>query len=251
VKTPIHLHPTAPLAERVLLPGDPGRALLFAQSLLHAPKMFNHNRGLWGYSGIAVDGQLLTIQSTGMGGPSAAIVISELADLGAQRLLRVGTCGALDASLELGDLLVASQAIPADGASRALGASPTVLPDPELVARLQAVGGSACHTGTVVSTDLFYDGPEGQEQRWIDAGARAVEMETATLFALAAKRGLHAAALLLVSDVVQPSRMRIERDALRAAELRMGELGVGALVGLAASSLERSLDPAESVLDRS
>ena len=58
--------------------------------------MFNHNRGLWGYTGAASDGLPLTIQSTGMGGPSAAIVIAELADLGARRLLRVGTCGALD-----------------------------------------------------------------------------------------------------------------------------------------------------------
>ena len=86
---PIHLHPTAPLAERVLLPGDPGRALLLAQSLLTEPKMFNHNRGLWGYTGTAADGAPLTIQSTGMGGPSAAIVISELVDLGA-RTLRAG-----------------------------------------------------------------------------------------------------------------------------------------------------------------
>ena len=58
--------------------------------------MFNHHRGLWGYSGdAAIDGRPLTIQSTGMGGPSAAIVISELVQLGASTLLRVGTCGAL------------------------------------------------------------------------------------------------------------------------------------------------------------
>jgi purine-nucleoside phosphorylase len=66
---PVHLHPTAPLAERVLLPGDPGRALALAQLLLDEPKMFNHNRGLWGYTGTASDGDALTIQSTGMGGP--------------------------------------------------------------------------------------------------------------------------------------------------------------------------------------
>src|SRR5213080_356896 len=101
MSAPIGLQPTAPLAKRVLLPGDPGRALLLAQSLLEEPKMFNHHRGLWGYSGTATDGELLTIQSTGMGGPSAAIVISELADLGAELLLRVGTCGALDPSLAL------------------------------------------------------------------------------------------------------------------------------------------------------
>ena len=82
VSTPIHLHPTAPLAERVLLPGDPGRALRLAEALLE-PQMFNHHRGLWGYTGTAADGELLTIQSTGMGGPSAAIVIAELHDLGA------------------------------------------------------------------------------------------------------------------------------------------------------------------------
>ena len=76
VSAPIHLHPTAPLAERVLLPGDPGRALRLAEGLLETPKMFNHNRGLWGYTGTAADGEPLTIQSTGMGGPSAAIVIA-------------------------------------------------------------------------------------------------------------------------------------------------------------------------------
>src|SRR5205807_1748082 len=116
----IHLHPTAPLAERVLLPGDPGRALLLAQSLLTAPAMFNHHRGLWGYTGAAADGLPLTIQSTGMGGPSAAIVIAELADLGAQRLLRVGTCGALTPDLALGDLVVTEAAIGHDGTSQAL-----------------------------------------------------------------------------------------------------------------------------------
>src|ERR1700754_2163304 len=119
---PIGLQPTADLAERVLLPGDPARALLLAESLLEGTKMFNHHRGLWGYTGVASDGAPLTIQSTGMGGPSAAIVISELADLGARRMVRVGTCGALQAHLGLGDLLLAGEAISADGASRALGA---------------------------------------------------------------------------------------------------------------------------------
>src|SRR5580704_13687040 len=106
----IHLHPTAPLAPRVLLPGDPGRALSLAQVLLTEPKMFNHNRGLWGYTGAAADGDPLTIQSTGMGGPSAAIVVSELIDLGARRLIRVGTCGAVAPSLTLGDLVIATYA---------------------------------------------------------------------------------------------------------------------------------------------
>ena len=113
---PVHLRPTAPLAPRVLLPGDPGRALLLAQALLHEPRMFNHHRGLWGYTGAGADGEALTIQATGMGGPSAAIVVHELIELGARRLVRVGTCGALAPELGLGDLVVVTEAVGRAGA---------------------------------------------------------------------------------------------------------------------------------------
>src|SRR5947209_19602633 len=143
----IHLHPTAPLAERVLLPGDPGRALLLAQALLDAPKMFNHHRGLWGYTGAAADGAPLTIQSTGMGGPSAAIVVSELIELGARQFVRVGTCGALDGSLSLGELLIATAAIPDDGTSRALGAPTPVAADVGLVGHLRGAAGPEASAG--------------------------------------------------------------------------------------------------------
>ncbi len=112
----------------MLLPGDPGRALALAQSLLREPRMFNHHRGLWGYTGTAPDGEPLTIQSTGMGGPSAAIVLTELIALGARRAIRVGTCGALAAGLALGELVIAREAICADGTSRALGAGERVAP---------------------------------------------------------------------------------------------------------------------------
>ena len=73
--------------------------------------MLNHNRGLWGYTGIAADGEPLTIQSTGMGGPSAAIVAEELIGLGARRLVRVGTCGGARRGQALGELLVADAAL--------------------------------------------------------------------------------------------------------------------------------------------
>jgi purine-nucleoside phosphorylase len=225
---PIHLQPTAPLAERVLLPGDPGRALLLAQSLLSDPKMFNHHRGLWGYTGEARDGHPLTIQSTGMGGPSAAIVMAELAELGARRLVRAGTCGALSQVLSLGDLLVVTEALAADGTSRTLGGADRVSPDPHLLDRLVAAGPGAVH-GAVVSSDLFYDSPDGAEEDWRDRGALAVEMESATLFALAARRGLRAACVLLVSDLVLPSRARIEPEALHEGERALGELAFAAL----------------------
>lgn len=224
----IHLLPTAPLAERVLLPGDPGRALLLAQALLSEPKMFNHNRGLWGYTGPALlDGEPLTIQSTGMGGPSAAIVIAELADLGARTVVRVGTCGGLDASLALGELIVASEAVCEDGTSRALQTAPRVGPDADLLTRLREAG--SARTGPVVSTDLFYDTAPGTEERWRDDGLLAVEMETATLFALASRRRLRAGALLAVTDLLFPSRRRINPEELREAEHRLGQLAVAAL----------------------
>ena len=111
---PIHLRPHADVAERVLLPGDPGRALRLAQQVVDAPKMLNHHRGLWGYTGIASDGAPLTIQSTGLGGPSTAIVVEELIGLGARRLVRVGTCRAL-ADLPLGSLVVAERVRCEDG----------------------------------------------------------------------------------------------------------------------------------------
>jgi DeoD family purine-nucleoside phosphorylase len=234
----IHVLPTAPLAERVLLPGDPGRALALAQQLLLAPLMFNHNRGLWGYTGEAADGAPLTIQSTGMGGPSAAIVIAELADLGARTLLRVGTCGALSPELELGQLLIATEAIADDGTSRALGGDRRLAPDSALTGALHAAAGDDVAAGPVVSTDLFYDAREGAEQQWSEAGALAVEMETATLFALAARRGLAAASALVVSDLVLPgaARRRIEPAALERAVQALGELAARALTALTVGS---------------
>jgi uridine phosphorylase len=228
VTSTIHLQPTAPLAPRVLAPGDPGRALLLAQALLSAPKMFNHNRGLWGYTGPALlDGEPLTIQSTGMGGPSAAIVIAELADLGATTVLRVGTCGGLDDGLALGELLLVAEALCEDGTSRALSNTPRVSPDAALLARLGDAHVGA--TGAVVSTDLFYDTEPGTEERWRDDGALAVEMEAATLFALAARRGLKAGALLIVTDLLLGVRQRIDAEALHQAEHRLGEAAVAAL----------------------
>jgi DeoD family purine-nucleoside phosphorylase len=225
----IHIHPTAPLAERVLLPGDPGRALRLAQLLLSEPKMFNHNRGLWGYTGEALaDGRPLSIQSTGMGGPSAAIVVTELVALGARRLLRVGTCGALGAELRLGELIVATEALAADGTSRALGAPDRIAATPGLLALLRDADEQPVR-GPVVSSDVFYDDRPGVEQSWVAEGALAVEMETATLYALAAKHGVQAAAVLLVSDLLRPERSRIHPDQLHEGEARLGAIAARAL----------------------
>lgn len=233
--SPIHLKPAAPLAERVLLPGDPHRALQVAQHMLEQPRMLNHHRGLWGYTGEAPDGWPLSVQSTGMGGPSAAIVVEELIGLGARTLVRIGTCRTLDPELELGDLIVAGEALSADGASAALGAGERVVPDRALTAALARAAG--CAPAPVASCDLFYDERPTEAAGWRARGAIAVEMEAATLFRLAELRGVHAGCLLAVSDRLAGdgpkgpvgSRERIGREDLEAAGLRLGEVAYAAL----------------------
>jgi DeoD family purine-nucleoside phosphorylase len=225
----IHLHPTAPLAERVLLPGDPGRALALAQTLLEQPLMFNHNRGLWGYTGTALDGAPLTIQATGMGGPSAAIVLSELIELGARRAIRVGTCGALAPSLQLGELVIARESICADGASRAIGGDERASADGALTAALARAERTA-RAGTIVSVDLFYE-TETSPRADVHGDALAVEMEAATLFALGAAKRVAVACVLAVSDTfaTDGARTRIGADELRVAAERMGAMALTAL----------------------
>jgi len=224
---PLHLRPTAELSERVLLPGDPGRALLLAQILLASPLMFNHHRGLWGYSGLAkADGSPLTIQATGMGGPSAAIVLSELIALGARRAIRVGTCAAIAPGLELGQLIVAREAISADGTSRALGAGERVPADGGLTAALELHTDGA-RAGAVVTVDLFYErGPLGGGHE-----ALAVEMEAAALFSLGAVESVPVGCLLTVSDTFDAAgrRARIEDDALHAAVERAAGAAIAAM----------------------
>lgn len=219
-----HLRPTAELAERVLLPGDPQRALAVAQALLESPpRMFNHSRGLWGYSGLAADGEPLTIQATGLGGPSAAIVCEELIALGARRLVRIGTCAALDDGLALGSLIAPEKVLALDGASAALGAGMSLAPDPGMLARIVAAGAAPA---TVASRDLFYDRREGPPA----PGAVAVELETAAVLGVAARHGLPAACVLGVARRAgMNGAARLDPDDLEALGLRLGEAGYAAL----------------------
>jgi DeoD family purine-nucleoside phosphorylase len=223
----IHIKPAAELATRVLLPGDPHRALAVAQELLDQPKMFNHHRGLWGYTGAAADGELLTVQATGMGGPSAAIVTEELIMLGAHTFIRIGTCGGLADDLSIGDVVAVDRALAADGASAALGADGEVSPDPMLTAALsEASGGKAV---TAVSTDLFYDRRPDVEDDWRRRGAAVVEMEAATLFRLAEVHGVRAGCVLGVSDVLADDRRRIGAEELAELGVKLGEVAFAAL----------------------
>jgi uridine phosphorylase len=224
---PVHLNPATELADRVLLPGDPQRALTIAQAVLEEPRMFNTRRGLWGYTGTAPDGRPASVQSTGMGGPSAAIVVEELVELGGRAFLRVGTCGALDPTLSLGELVVVSSVLPFDGASSALGSGARLEADRGLTEAIKEAGVE--RAVAAVSTDLFYD-PRGLEPEWRDAGASVVEMEAATVLAVAARHGLRAACVLLVTDLLADGeRRRISAAELEAGERRLGRVAIDAL----------------------
>ena len=214
---PSRLRPTNPTAPDAVLVGDPGRALMLAQELLVDPLMSNHARGLWGYTAATHEGLPLTVQATGMGGPSAAIVFSDLARLGLRRAIRVGSCEALDASLTSGDLVVVEAATLDDGTSRRLSEKAdrpeTVAPSAALAALLAEAG---LPRVTVRSGDL------GPAVRWATglapptpiAGRRSVaDLQTATLFALAARLGIAAAAILVAEGPATGGHMPAEERA--------------------------------------
>jgi uridine phosphorylase len=203
---PARLRPTAPIAPDAILVGDPGRALMLAQELLEQPKMSNHARGLWGYSGLTDEGRELTIQSTGMGGPSAAVVLQDLAELGVRRAVRVGTCTSLG-DFEPGDLVIVTETFPEPGGffGRERGEEapqPAVAPDSRLTLRLvQALAGEA--TGVVsVSLDVLH-----QPHQKVHPAAEVADMQTAALFAVAAEFEVAAAALLIVAQTTGPGSL--------------------------------------------
>jgi len=234
---PVHLRADpGDYADSCLLPGDPVRAQWIAETFLEGAVPANAERGLYGYTG-EFEGKRVSVQATGMGTPSAAIVIEELAQLGVKRLLRVGTCGAFHPSLSLGDLVLALSAVPADGTTRALldGEPHAPTADWDLLHGLVHASkelGQPVHVGPIASSDLFYNPNTSQYGRWAARGVLAVEMESAVLFTLGALRGLQAATVLVVSDELHDERAKRIGDAeLRAAVEQMTLLALRAATG--------------------
>lgn len=206
---PVHLHASAgDYADLCLLPGDPNRARRIAEEFLDDAVQVNAERGLLGFTGV-YRGERVSVQTTGMGGPSAAIVVEELIGLGVRRLLRVGKCGGLRPDLELGELVCALSAVPADGVSQEyLGGdanAPTASwPLVEAAVAAAAKLGYGLRIGPVASTNTFttHAPDQGRERRWADRGCLAVEMEAAAIFTIAAHHGVEAGCLLTVADVM-------------------------------------------------
>ena len=222
---PIHIR-AAPgdYADACLLPGDPLRAKYVAETFLSDVQPRNQERGLLGFTG-SYQGVPISVQATGMGSPSAAIVTEELVQLGVKRLVRIGTCGALRSELRLGDVIVVAAAVPVDGTPRHYAAGEPSAPIADFDFVHAAVHeaerlGTAVRVGSVATSDVFYDPDPSRYLRWQRLGVLAVEMEAAVLFTVAALRGVSAACLLTVSDVVPGLGLQAQR--IGDAELRQG-----------------------------
>jgi uridine phosphorylase len=192
---PRRLRPTAEIHPDAILVGDPGRAMALAQVLTVQPKMANHARGLWGYSGMTEAGRGLTVQATGMGGPSATVVLGDLAELGVRRAVRVGTCAALDPGLAPGDLVWVREARPWSGDRP--GAGTPVGPDEELAERLRAALGTDARPGSVASVDFLHPSPDPTHST---PEGDVADMQTAALLAAGRRLEVATAAVLVVTD---------------------------------------------------
>ncbi len=201
---PARLRPTAAVAADAILVGDPGRALMLAQELLAQPKMSNHARGLWGYTGRTAAGAELTVQATGMGGPSAAIVLADLAELGVRRAIRVGTCVALDPHLGGGELLAIVEAHDLTGPRPQPGEA--LLPDAELTGLLRRELGDDSRAAIVASLDGLHGGGEPTAA---SAGS-AADMQSAALLGRGPALGVALAVVLIVAETSKGTRVRDE-----------------------------------------
>jgi len=192
------------IAETVLLPGDPLRAKAIAENFLTDAVCYNNVRGMLGYTGM-YKGQRVSVQGTGMGMPSLAIYVNELIQLGAKRLIRVGTCGAYIRDLNVGDIIIALSASTDSNindhyfprASYAPTASFGLLYNTYNAAK---DAGLKVQVGPIFSSDVFYQDDPKHYEKWANFGILAVEMESAALYALAAKNNVEALAILTVSD---------------------------------------------------
>ncbi len=193
------------LAEKVVVVGDPARAEYLARKFLRDAELVNKARGFHIYTGYYGDTRV-SVAVHGIGAPSAAIVFEELRMLGAKVMIRLGTAGGLVPSLEIGDVVVATGAAYIHGGtigSYVPDACMVAAPSPKLTTMLydkaKEIHGRVV-LGPVFSSDAFYAEDKNFVKKWQSRGIVAVEMEAATLFALSAMRGFHAAAILVISD---------------------------------------------------
>ena len=188
------------LADIALLPGDPDRVDRIA-GLCDTHELIATNREYRVVNAI-YEGRELTLCSTGIGCPSAAIAIEELAAVGVETFVRVGTTGALQSAIEIGDMIIATGAAKDEGTTRRYEADTLpAVPDFGVVSALVAAADrqeTSVHIGPIASDDAYYAETAEYVEAWESAGMLSVEMEAAAIFTLARRKGLAAGAICTV-----------------------------------------------------
>lgn len=193
------------IADIVLLPGDPLRAKFIAETFLEDVTCYNEVRNMFGYTG-TYKGRRISVQGTGMGVPSISIYATELMqEYGVQKLIRVGTCGAIQKDVKVRDVILAQAASTDSRLNQVIWGggidfAPTA--DFDLLHKAYNAGKEAglnLKVGNIFTADMFYSDEE-QNEKLAKYGVLAVEMEAAALYTLAAKFGRQALAVLTVSD---------------------------------------------------
>lgn len=193
------------IAETVLLPGDPLRARYIAGHFLRDSVCYNEVRAMYGYTGMYKD-RPISVQSTGMGGPSCAIYVEELIQqYGCKNLIRVGTCGSIQDDLPVGEVILAMGACTDSNMNRIVFEGLNFAP----VAHFELLHNAFEHAktmgipvrvGNVMTSDTFYNVRKDFYAVWKAHGVLAYEMETAALYTIAARHNARALSILTVSD---------------------------------------------------
>lgn len=231
----VHAEP-GQVARIVLLPGDPKRASFIAETFFDDPELYTDHRGLLGYTG-TYRGVQVSVQTTGMGCPSLAIVVEELVRLGAETLVRVGTAGTIGSEVEPGDLVIATASVPMDGTTRQYldGAPYAPAADYDVTAALVEAGRSAGydpHVGLIQTEDAFYATSPEDVPALAERGVLAVEMEAAALFLLGKLRKVRTGCALVASNRIGDPSF-VAPEILQAAVHRMVEVALDATTGRA------------------
>lgn len=199
-KQPHLLLEAGTIHETVLVPGDPDRVDRIGGHCSDVDHLTTNRE--YTVVNATYRGTPVTICSTGIGSPSAAVAIEELAAIGAERFIRVGTTGALQPGIATGDLVVATAAAKDEGTTKRYEAATIpAVPDPDVLFALREAATSSnrpAHVGPVVTDDAFYAETDEYVAAWEAAGLLAVEMEAAAIFTLARRHGLAAGAILTV-----------------------------------------------------
>lgn len=201
-----HINPNgAPIAKTVLMPGDPLRAKFIAETYLDNVVQFNEVRNMLGFTG-TYQGHEVSVMGSGMGMPSIGIYASELVKFyDVQRIIRIGSCGSLQKHINLYDIIIAMAASTDSNFMSQYNLPGTWAPTASWKLLKAAVDqaeaqGARYHVGNILSADVFYNDDATVNERWSGMGVLGVEMESAALYAIAARHGIEALGLFTASD---------------------------------------------------